>query len=87
MRAKNSTLYRKEFCPDPTVHCYSRTNNPERTSSELIQVLDQCEKLPENKAIGRLFKLKDIFDRSLEKLLLELSELNVDNVNGFIPSP
>ena len=37
-----------------TVHWYSRTNNPERTSSEIIQALDQCEKSPENKAIGRL---------------------------------
>ena len=70
-----------------TVHWYYRTNNPERTSSELIQALDQCKKLPDNKAIGRLVELKDTFDRSLEKLLLELSELNVDNVNGFIRSP
>ena len=70
-----------------TVHWYSRTNIPGKTSSKLIQALDHCKKSPENKAIGRLIKLKDIFDRSLEKLLLELSVLNVDNVNGFIPSP
>ena len=43
--------------------------------------LDQCENSPDNKAIGRLVELKDAFDRSLEKLLLDLSEINLDNVS------
>ena len=84
----------EELCPIQrrvlskfTVHYYSRANNPERISSELIQALAQCEQSPENKAIGRLVKLKAMFKQSLEKVLQELSELNVDTVNGFIPSP
>ena len=48
------------------VHWYSRTNNPERASTELIEALDQCKKSPDNKAIGRLVELKDAFDRTLE---------------------
>ena len=43
--------------------------------------------MPNNKAIGTLVRLKDTFDRSLEKLLFDLSEINMDNVSGFIPSP
>ena len=69
-----------------TVHYYSKVNNPERISGELIQALDQCEQSPEDTAIRRMVELKTVFDQSLEKVLQELSELNVDTVNGFIPN-
>ena len=70
-----------------TVHYYSKVNNPERISRDPIQALAQCEQSPENKAIGRLVELKAMFDQSLECVLQELSELNIDTVNGFISSP
>ena len=70
-----------------TVFWYSRTNNPGRTSTELIEALEQCEKTPDNKALGRLTKKKGIFDKSLEDLLVDLSEINVDSVSGLIQSP
>ena len=66
---------------------YSRTNNPGRTSTELIEAWDQCEKTPDSKALGRLTMMKDTFDKSLEDILVDLSEINVDSVSGFIPSP
>ena len=67
-----------------TVFWYSRTNNPGRTSTELIEALEQCEKMPDNKALGRLTKMKGTFDKSLEDLLVDLSKINVDSVSGFL---
>ena len=55
------------------VHYYSRVNNPERISRDLIQTLAQCKQSPDNKAVGRLVKLKAIFNQSLERVLQELS--------------
>ena len=70
-----------------TVNYHSKVNNPERISGELIQVLNQCEQSPEDTAVRRMVKLKNVLDQSLEKVLQELSELNVDTVNGFISNP
>ena len=70
-----------------TINYYAKMNNPERISGELIQVLNQCEQSPEDTAVRRMVELKTEFDQALEKVLQELSELNVDTVNGFIPNP
>ena len=69
------------------VHYYSRVNNPEEISRDLIQTLAQCEQSPDNKSVGRLVKLKAMFDQSLERVLQELSELNINTVNSFISNP
>ena len=89
LSSKGSELYQiqKDVLSKLTVHYYSKVNNPERISGELIQALDQCKQSPEDTAIRRMVKLKTMFDQSLEKVLQELSELNVDTVDGFIPSP
>ena len=70
-----------------TINYYAKMNNPERISGELKQVLKQCEQLPEDIAVKRMVELKSEFDQALEKVMQELSELNVDTVDGFIPNP
>ena len=70
-----------------TINYYTQMNNPERISGELIGILDQCEQSPEDTTIKRMVELKSEFEQALEKVLQELSELNIDTVNGFIPNP
>ena len=69
------------------VHYYSRVNNPEKISRDLIQALAQCELSPINGSVKRLVELKSMCDQLLERVLQELNELNLSTVNSSISNP
>ena len=75
-------------------HYYTRVNNPEQLAKDLVQVLAQCESTergtlvsPGNRSVKKLVKLKSKFDQSLEWLLHELNELNLNMVNNAVNNP
>ena len=75
-------------------HYYVRVNNPEQLAKDLVQVLAQCESTerntlvsPGNKSVKKLVKLKSKFDQSLERLLHELNELNLNMVDNAVNNP
>ena len=75
-------------------HYYTRANNPEKLAKDLMQVITQCEATersplvsPEKESVKKLVETKSKFDHSLERLLHELSELNLNMVSGAVNNP
>ena len=85
------SLIRKSVVSKFKTHYYARVNNPEQLAKDLVQVLAQCESTerntlvsPGNKSVKKLVELKSKFDQSLEQLLHELNELNLNMVNNAV---
>ena len=88
------SLIRKSVVSIFRTHYYTRVNNPEQLAKDLVQVLAQCESTerstlvsPGNKSVKKLVELKSKFDQSLERLLHELNELNLNMVNNAVNNP